>query len=105
MFYYFDHVSVISRRRAFLKYQRGLKNMRHVLAAATTVLIAGRFLTLSAFPADLSTAPMNPPAPNSLVPQSAFFAGLGGGWDSVNFGNQNVFGRGTSFTPPVGPGT
>ena len=45
---------------------------------------------------------MTPPAPDSLVPQSAFFLGLGGGWDSANFGNQNVFGKGTSFTPPTG---
>ncbi len=76
--------------------------MRHVFAAATTVLIAGSVFTLSAFAADLPTGPMNPPAPDSLVPQSAFFAGVGGGWDSVNFGNQNVYGKGTSFTPPTG---
>jgi hypothetical protein len=76
--------------------------MRHVLAAATTVLIAGHVFTLSAFAADLASRPMNPPPPDSLVPQSAFFVGLGRGWDSANFGNQNVFGRGTSFTPPTG---
>ena len=76
--------------------------MRHVLAAATTVLIAGCVFTLAAFAADLPPRPMNPPAPDSLVPQSAFFVGLGGGWDSANFGNQNVFGQGTSFTPPTG---
>src|SRR5271156_2495141 len=45
---------------------------------------------------------MSLPAPDSLVPQSAFFVGLGGGWEAANFGNQNVFGRGTSFTPPIG---
>ena len=76
--------------------------MRHVLAAATTVVIAGRVFTLSAFAADLATGPMNPPAPDSLVPQSAFFVGLGGGWDAANFRNQNVYGKGTSFTPPTG---
>ena len=76
--------------------------MRHVLAAVATVLIAGRVVTLSAFAADLAPRPVNSPAPNSLVPQSAFFVGLGGGLDSANFGNQNVFGKGTSFTPPTG---
>ena len=76
--------------------------MRHVLAAAITVLIAGRVFTLSAFAADLPPKPMSLPAPDSLVPQSAFFVGLGGGGDAANFGNQNVFGRGTSFTPPIG---
>jgi hypothetical protein len=33
------------------------------------------------------------------VPESAFFVGLGGGWNSGYFGNQNVYGRGTSYTP------
>jgi hypothetical protein len=59
--------------------------MRHVLAAATTVLIAGRVFTFAAFAADLPPRPMNPPAPDSLVPQSAFFVGVGGGWDSAKF--------------------
>lgn len=76
--------------------------MRHVLAAVATVLIAGRVVTLSALAADLAPRPVNSPAPDSLVPQSAFFVGLGGGLDSANFGNQNVFGKGTSFTPPTG---
>jgi hypothetical protein len=75
--------------------------MRHVLAAAATILIAGRIFTLSAFAADLPPRPMNPPPSDSLVPQSAFFVGLGGALDSANFGNQNVFGKGTSFTPPT----
>src|ERR1700722_11039925 len=75
--------------------------MRHVFAAALSGMIAGRVFTLSAFAADLPPRPMSPPAADSLVPQSAFFVGLGGALDSVNFGNQNVFGRGTSFTPPT----
>ena len=66
--------------------------MRRLLTTATAVLLVGRVFTLSAFAADLATGPMNPPAPDSLVPQSAFFVGVGGGWDSANFGNQNVFG-------------
>ena len=74
--------------------------MRHVLAAATTVLVASCVFTLSAIAADLPPGPML--EPKSLVPQAAFFVGVGGGWDSANFGNQNVFGRGTSFTPPTG---
>jgi hypothetical protein len=76
--------------------------MRHALAAVATVLIAGRVVTLSAFAADLAPRPGNSPAPDSLVPQSAFFVGLGGGLDSANLGNQNVGGKGTSFTPPTG---
>jgi hypothetical protein len=75
--------------------------MRHILAAVATILIAGRIFILSAFAADLPPGPMNPPPSDSLVPQSAFFVGLGGALDSVNFGNQNVFGKGTSFTPPT----
>jgi hypothetical protein len=48
-------------------------------------------------------------APQTNEPASArlacaavgLFRGLGGALDSVNFGNQNVFGKGTSFTPPT----
>jgi hypothetical protein len=32
----------------------------------------------------------------SDVPQSAFFAGLGGSYDTVRFGTQNVYAVGTS---------
>lgn len=39
-------------------------------------------------------------ADKSIVPQSAFFGGLGGGWSSGSFGNQNVYGKGTSYSPP-----
>lgn len=38
----------------------------------------------------------------SIVPQSAFFGGLGGGWSSGSFGNQTVYGKGTSYSPPYG---
>lgn len=38
----------------------------------------------------------------SIVPQSAFFGGLGGGWSSGSFGNQDVYGKGTSYSPPYG---
>lgn len=38
----------------------------------------------------------------SVVPPSAFFGGLGGGWSSGSFGNQNVYGKGTSYSPPYG---
>ena len=36
----------------------------------------------------------------SIVPQSAFFGGLGGSWSSGSFGNQDVYGKGTSYSPP-----
>ena len=39
-------------------------------------------------------------ADKSIVPQSAFFGGLGGGWSSGSFGNQDVYGKGTSYSPP-----
>ncbi len=39
---------------------------------------------------------------SSIVPQSAFSGGLGGAWNSVSFGNQNVYGKGTSYSPPYG---
>ena len=38
----------------------------------------------------------------SIVPQSAFFGGLGGGWSSGSFENQEVYGKGTSYSPPYG---
>jgi len=41
----------------------------------------------------------------SIVPQSAFFGGLGGGWISGSFGNQNLYGKGTSYSPPYGVNT
>jgi len=41
----------------------------------------------------------------SVVPQSAFFGGLGGGWSSGSFANQTVYGRGTSYSPPYGLNT
>lgn len=39
------------------------------------------------------------PADKSMVPHAAFFGGLGGGWSSGGFGNQNVYGKGTSYSP------
>ena len=41
-------------------------------------------------------------AGKSIVPQSGFFGGLGGGWSSGSFGNQDVYGKGTSYSPPYG---
>lgn len=41
-------------------------------------------------------------ANQSIVPQAAFFGGLGGGWSSVSFDSQNVYGKGTSYSPPYG---
>jgi hypothetical protein len=36
------------------------------------------------------------PAVASLVPNSAFFAGIGGSFNSINFSNQNIFAQGVS---------
>lgn len=44
-------------------------------------------------------------ADKSLVPQAAFFGGLGGGWSSGSFGHQDVYGKGTSYSPPYGTHT
>ena len=44
-------------------------------------------------------------ADKSIVPQSAFFGGLGGGWSSGSFGHQDVYGKGTSYSPPYGINT
>ena len=37
----------------------------------------------------------------SIVPQSAFFVGLGVSENTIGFSNQNTYGRGTSYTPPT----
>lgn len=37
-----------------------------------------------------------PNSPESTVPQAGFFAGLGGGFDSIDFGTQDMYGYGTS---------
>jgi hypothetical protein len=61
------------------------------------------FLALTAHSASsASSASSATAADQSIVPQTAFFAGLGGGWSSVSFSNQNVYGKGTSFSPPYG---
>jgi hypothetical protein len=39
------------------------------------------------------------------LPSAAFFGGLGGGWSSGSFGDQSVYGRGTSYSPPYGINT
>jgi len=41
--------------------------------------------------------------PASLVPQSAFFIGIGGSANSTNFDNQSTWGKGTSYSPPYTP--
>ncbi len=41
-------------------------------------------------------------ADKSIVPQSVFFGGLGGGWSSGSFSHQDVYGKGTSYSPPYG---
>lgn len=37
----------------------------------------------------------------STVPNSSFFIGLGGSYNSVDFVNQKTYGKGTSYTPPT----
>ncbi len=64
-------------------------------------LLMGLPLT-NAFSGGMMSAGSVIAADKSIVPQSAFFGGLGGGWSSGSFGNQDVYGKGTSYSPPYG---
>jgi hypothetical protein len=79
---------------------RERRNMRHIHVATAVVLLAGSAFSGWAIAADRPIEFIKAPPPDSIVPQSAFFVGLGGSWNSVNFNNQNVYGKGTSYTPP-----
>ena len=67
------------------------------LMAPAALVIA---FSMHAYAADLGVPYTDMHAPESYVPRAAFFAGLGGSYNSVSFGNQNVYGKGTSYTPP-----
>lgn len=66
-----------------------------ILRSIFTISACAYFLALST---DSAIA-----ADTTVLPQSAFFVGLGGGWSSGSFGNQTVYGKGTSYSPPYGP--
>lgn len=65
-------------------------------------MILGGLLTGLAVSNAFSDGMMNAGPDNFIVPQSAFFGGLGGGWSSGSFWNQNVYGKGESYSPPYG---
>lgn len=62
-------------------------------------LLTGLVVT-NAFSGGMMSVGSGVAADKSIVPQSAFFGGLGGGWSSGSFGNQDVYGKGTSYSPP-----
>jgi opacity protein-like surface antigen len=66
--------------------------MKKLAIAVVTLAAAG-----SASAADMALkAPAALPAPASILPTSGFFLGLGGSYNSNNFGTQDVFAVGTS---------
>ena len=72
------------------------------------IILGGLFMGLTvtdAFSGAMMSAGSAIVAGKSIVPQSAFFGGLGGGWSSGSFGNQDVYGKGTSYSPPYGTHT
>ena len=72
------------------------------------IILGGLLMGLAvtnAFSGDMMSAGSAIAANKSIVPQSAFFGGLGGGWSSGSFGNQDVYGKGTSYSPPYGTHT
>lgn len=72
------------------------------------IILGGILMGLAvtnAFAGDMMSAGSAIAADKSIVPQSAFFGGLGGGWSSGSFGNQDVYGKGTSYSPPYGSHT
>lgn len=69
------------------------------------MILAGLLMSLAitnAFSGGMMNAGSAIAIDKSIVPQSAFFGGLGGGWSSGSFGNQDVYGKGTSYSPPYG---
>ncbi len=72
------------------------------------IILAGLLMGLAvtnAFSGGMMSAGSTIADDKSIVPQSAFFGGLGGGWSSGSFGNQDVYGKGTSYSPPSGANT
>ena len=72
--------------------------MKKIILGILSMSLAGT----NAFSGDMMSADSAIVADKSIVPQSAFFGGLGGGWNSGSFGNQNIYGKGTSYSPPYG---
>ena len=63
------------------------------------VAVAAALTAIGTAGAQAQSASMYFKAPDpgaSMVPASAFFLGLGGGYNAMNFGNQNVYAVGTS---------
>lgn len=71
-----------------------------ILRSVCTMTKCAYFLALAAGSAIAADKSVVPPSAKSFVPQSAFFGGLGGGWSSGSFAHQEVYGKGTSYSPP-----
>ena len=71
------------------------------------IILAGLFMGLvetNAYSGGMMSTGSAVETDKSIVPQSAFFGGLGGGWISGSFGNQNLYGKGTFYSPSsIGP--
>lgn len=65
-----------------------------IFRAVSTTTTCAYILALAAGPAIA--------ADTSMVPQSAFFGGLGGSWNTGGFAHQHVYGKGTSDSPSYG---
>ena len=76
--------------------KRASRRVCTLMAASALAVV----FSLHANAADLGVPYTDAPVYSSMVPRAAFFAGLGGSYNSVNFGNQNAYGKGTSYTPP-----
>jgi hypothetical protein len=68
-----------------------MKRLAYVLAAAGSLSVGGAETALAQY-----AKSSGPPEPVSYVPRAAFYAGVGAGFSSVNFSQQNIFAQGVS---------
>jgi opacity protein-like surface antigen len=71
-----------------------MKRLAFVLAAAGCLSSGGAETALAQY--SKSLGPPEVAVPVSYVPRAAFYAGVGAGFNSVNFSNQNIFAQGVS---------
>jgi hypothetical protein len=82
---------VVGQRHHQLRGAHSMKRLSVVLAA--TVLLSASGASGGDLPLKAMAAPAVPASP---VPQSAFFAGLGGSVNSLGFEEQNIYAQGVS---------